>query len=154
MAEETPPFPQVAGHEKISESDKTSIAEAAWRQASGSVRAFGQLVAEHVRGEINLLGENPSQIRVRGTSPAPGSDQYTATGGEVGDTPSAGPAPGTATPAVGAAVAGAGAPAGTVTGVGTATGQDAGELANPPHVGSAEPVPETPVGEDGGAPRE
>jgi hypothetical protein len=84
MTEATmPEFPALAGTANMSSDTKSKIASAAWAQSHGNQRAFAQLCAEHVRGEINLFSESPTSIRVRGKTPAVGSDRLTATGGET-----------------------------------------------------------------------
>lgn len=60
------------------------VADAAWRQANGSMRAYHMLLEEHAAGVINLLAGDqtrltgPDHIEVAGGDP-----RLTATGGEV-----------------------------------------------------------------------
>lgn len=83
---EKPEFPMVRGAELISAEKKDEIAEKAWAQSNGNALAFRQLCAEHVRGDIDLFAETGTAIRSgRSRAFAPGSDQYTATGGETID---------------------------------------------------------------------
>lgn len=81
-----PEFPPVSAAQRLSDDDKTRIAEAAWAQSNGSVRAFNQLCAEHVVGDIDLFSENPTAISRRRNVTGPGDDAYTATGGDTHDT--------------------------------------------------------------------
>lgn len=73
---ETPKPPQHlldVGHE---------VADAAWRQSHGSLAAYEMLLAEHQRGEIDLISGKPT-----GKEPqfpiGNGDARLTATGGEV-----------------------------------------------------------------------
>lgn len=135
-----PDFPNVAGARFISGDDRKRISEAAWAQSNGSVRAFEQLCAEHARGEIDLFSDAPTAIRLRGSSPAPGSDRFTATGGETGSEAGAAPAPqsapsvsqtaAAAPPAPSTATTGTAAATGTVAGVGSVT--NTGTVVEPP----------------------
>jgi hypothetical protein len=55
---DVPPFPPLAGGD-LSKSEQAKVADAAWARSGGSIQAFEQLCAEHVRGEIDLLGGDP-----------------------------------------------------------------------------------------------
>ena len=62
---EVPPFPVASD---LPASDKTAIAAEAWARAKGSIKAFGLLVQEHMRGAIDLLEKKPPAA----VAPAPG----------------------------------------------------------------------------------
>jgi hypothetical protein len=50
------------GADRMPAGERKRVAEAAWKQSGGSMTAFEQLCAEHMRGEINLFGETPTAI--------------------------------------------------------------------------------------------
>jgi len=88
-----PPFPASAHVEGLAEGDKASIAEAAWKQAFGSIAAFEQMCAEHARREIDLLtGKTPAELADERRAPAPLTADEEARRVELSATPNRSPA--------------------------------------------------------------
>lgn len=108
-AGQMPEFPMVRGAEQYNDAQKQEVAEKAWSQSNGSALAFRQLCAEHVRGDIDLFAESGAAIKQGRTRAfGPGSDQYTASGGETIDrhVAAAAPLPASASAALSAGTAG------------------------------------------------
>lgn len=85
---ETPAVPEgLADH---LEGDHSALAEAAWKQARGSMVAFEQLLREHSRGELDLLGGGSSEGEDRSTGGGSTGEAAEGTGdsGPAGGAPS------------------------------------------------------------------